>query len=373
MRTIRSKWIIGVVGCFLLLASYAISLRYFRADEIDNPPPRKIVSNESTTIIPTDPAAELPPTSVAANHSSTPVASTNHAARTTTSMQSQASTNAASQPTTQPIVKGFVFYGGKYIKAPYYIKIKDAAVVINDKLPVFHAAPPISPSSEEEDPGPPPNLSANSTWHDLFVKTGKDQLPHVMRKWQYIKNTTADDKVVDAMIEYLKGLPQIDDVTRTDISMGNGNVVLKVTMKHGSPEFFMPGSVTKEARKQDVVDVTSRLTNRAIWIETLLNQGSCMFFNSRGDIETLLGHERVAASLGAAVEILVSNRDVRAKAALLQKAKVIRPGEFTKTPELIENFKPSDQLDQRIMQAVQETGVTPLQVKDLETAGKDEP
>lgn len=259
--------------------------------------------------------------------------------------------NAVDRIKGEAIPSGFVFVDGRYIEAPYVVSRSNSEVSVNNVV-VRKLDPVPAPDVPREDPGPPIELTEESTLNHLKHSAG------VLKKFRYLHHRFSEDTAMRKMAEYYKDIPCVAEVS---LKEPDNFRFLEITLKNGECGNIdvsgpSPGSVSSEGLSER--KVASRLDRYRHRLENRLEKGDCFFLFSRGG-ELSFGKRKAAKDLKLIVDILRSDRDVRQKTSLLEKLSVLPPKSSPSFSKLITNFHASPQLDQRVDQLITELGVSP--------------
>ncbi|MCD4824002.1 MAG: hypothetical protein K8S55_05305 [Phycisphaerae bacterium] len=268
----------------------------------------------------------------------------------------------------EPIDKGFVFYKGSYLDAPYFVTRRGLDVLINDKVVVFQWTTwPLPRFDTKNDPGIPEGLTEKSTFKDIRDPKNPSN-SHWIRKIRYLHANYPEKVAYKKMAEYFRQLPFVKSVKEKSpgmlrLKMKNGKEKL-VSVWPARPGSPFSGNFTTE-------DLIKRLEGMRLRYERHLRKGRCLFL--RGIV---LNQKQTARKLKLVVKILRSNRSPKEKRSLLQRLDVLPTGVNTGVDKefepLLSDFKSSAQLDKRIEALKKTTGIEPLNFDEIPEKSTEE-
>jgi hypothetical protein len=213
--------------------------------------------------------------------------------------------------TGEAIHQGFLFLGGRYIEAPYFVERRGLDIFINGFL--VRRGPKYSPTAQEvtEDPGDPPSGSSpipepGTRRRDTFWK----------RKWEYLSYTFDYPVAVRKMLEtYGKST----EVRSVEIDPSDG-IDATVTLKSGRavPVTFLSGSRTG---RQDKDGLLTGAETSMQHFGKRLRAGSLIMTVS--GCEMILGREMALDML----QVLTSSEDGETRRRLLEQKGLLMPND----------------------------------------------
>lgn len=235
----------------------------------------------------------------------------------------------------KPVDKGFVFFDGQYLDAPYVVTRKGLAIFINDKMIV----PPIpwpqkQRPSGDVDPQMPPEITRGTSLYDDVLTDYLDQ------KAAYFVRHYAPEEERDLMEQVLRSLPCFKEV---ELDPRDPHI-LRVTTFRGETCNFVLVSLRGRKLKFDKESVLRRVEGWHEYFEDGLREGDCYFF-SQGSWITL-GGRKDAQQLAEIVKTLRSSRPENVKFREVQRAGL--PVDEEDFRNLVTNFSASRQLEKRL-------------------------
>jgi len=231
------------------------------------------------------------------------------------------------------IEKGFVFYNGTYVDAPYTVVRRGLGILVND---VLVRRPPEWPPpifSQEEDPMLPEWIVKDSSLEDL-----RD---HLVKKYRYLISHYSEEETISRYVKYVRNLPCVKEVRHTtDISV-------ELTSFSGETwPVNLSASLMRrvQAVKRDKNSFLQRAESQRKYYEEGLLRGDCFLIFTGGEVT--LPASVAADKLEDMVEILRSSKSVPEKYKELQQLGIcINESSF---PLLVTNFSSSPQLEARL-------------------------
>ncbi len=254
----------------------------------------------------------------------------------------------------KPINSGFVFINGEYVEYPYIISRQGFKICINDKKVYEWTQWPLPTKSIEIDHGVPKELTEKSSLDDVLHNEIVD------KKFRYLCQHFPEEIVMKKMIEYYKILPPVRGVVQKD----NFECMIVIHLKNGESATIdlsppSPDSVSSgNFREKNVLEVLGETEED--YVQQLRN-GDTIFFFPACDFS--FGKEKTERNLKLVVEILRSKREVSQKINLLQRLDILPP-DPAPFASLLNSFKASSQLDQRIEEMLKNAKIQPRKIED---------
>ena len=249
------------------------------------------------------------------------------------------------------INSGFVFINGRYIESPYKVTIDEGWLAINGIRVKKLSEWPLTEESPEKPVIPERILkNAHSTFDlELWKYSAK------MYRW-IMRNIEKKEEQKKELKIFYESLPFVKQVNFS--SSGEMNILLKngKLEKWGSGFESVGPIVTKKQKLE-------RLERRRKRIENRLEANHLYFFFGPGRLSYTERH--AAENLKLMVEVLTSDKPEKEKLNILFRMQAIPESEPENALILIRNFRPSEQLNQRISILIKETGVTPHTLKTI--------
>jgi hypothetical protein len=256
----------------------------------------------------------------------------------------------------KPVDLGFLFYEGRYVEAPYRVSRRGVGLYVNDiRFPGSGFWPP--DDWEDKDADPPPGLTRNSKWSDLYFKDGRGHWDSIKLNW--LKRHHKPEEASRLYVQHLKELPfiaKVEVVSRNQLKITTHGGEIINTIGLAEAPWFPP---TKEQVLEGVEYRRRRLERR-------LQEGDCILMFESGS-EISFGQQRAARELPVVAEILSSNRTAAEKGDLLERIGIWEPGPTWM--KLVTNFQPSAQLAERARALAEKTGVKPRTMQEIPREG----
>jgi len=297
----------------------------------------------------------------------------------------------------KPIDTGFVFIDGRYVEAPYTVSRRGRQIFINDILVCQQGEWPVADRHVREDPGPPPKEYENmKSFNDVLASDSMAEWLncHLERKRRYLYEHFPEEEADEKMLEYYRQCPF---VASARLVPEEGPV--KVITKSGKEENMNLGPPLPHTVLHWDYGVRDVLGGLEVWrrslTQTLLENHTLFLFGvpleggctaeypgfPKGYFVPWFQRSHYSVDLQLMVEILTSERSEAEKIELVGRmeflpspnmAKLRHPSFADRAAEirgyyeaLIRNFRPSAQLDERIAEMVEKSGVTPRTIQDL--------
>ena len=238
-----------------------------------------------------------------------------------------------------PVDQGFVFLDGEYIDAPYVVSRDGGQVSINGRVIGTYATwpPRIITTS---DPGPPPELTKDSTFAQLEYP-GPISDSWDRQKIRWLQSQYALEEAMTKMVECYKELPFVKDATVI------GNRISVVTYKgetHGM--LVRPVESYKPPTREQVL---ARVEYERAGTEEQLKKGDLLLFFTKGP-RMAMGPTKAKAILPEVLAAVKSGLPYEGKVKKLQAVGLWPPGEDHHMRMLIDKHQPNAQLENRIAQ-----------------------
>lgn len=233
----------------------------------------------------------------------------------------------------KPIEKGFVFYNGRYIDAPYAVVRRGLGIFIDDALICRPTQWPRPSLAQENDPNLPEWITQNSAFEDV-----RD---HLVRKYHYLIPHYSEKEAITKYVEHIRNLPCVKDLKFTTESS------IEVTTFSGEvwPIELSSSFLRRTQRmKYDKNSVLQRTEAKRKYYEDGLLRGDCFFIFDGGEIT--LPVSAVVERLPDVVQILRSPKTTAEKFEEFQKLSL--PISKESFPTLVTDFYASQQLEGRL-------------------------
>lgn len=239
-----------------------------------------------------------------------------------------------------PVNRGFVFFDGQYVDAPYTVRRKGLAIFINDRMivrPIPWPWPGWPPPKGDVDPEMPAGVNKHTSQYDPAVTD------YLRKKCAFIRKHYSGDERSDQLEEVIRALPFVKKATRK----AHWRYILTVELwtgevEHWSVRFFS----TARDLPFDKDSVLKRLEARRNLLESELKQGDCTWFFPSGSHISF--NESVAIrDLPAILRVLRSSKSPDAKLKELNDSGLL-PVTRDSHRNVVTNFSASAQLDRRL-------------------------
>jgi hypothetical protein len=253
-----------------------------------------------------------------------------------------------------PIDKGFLFYGGTYIDAPYVVERRGLEIYINDVLVQEGPAWPPYDYRVENDPGDPPPDSApfgsappGQDWRDTYWA----------RKWRYLCSHHDYETAKQKMFETYARSPKVAKVRWRD---NNPDMVVLTTesgKEHFADFIVSPLYLSPPPTKEEML---ARREKKRSFYENMLN-GNIILFS----VPPPEGGEGYVPLrfVPRTLDILVSNRTSEEKIKALEAISVL-PENDPGTQRIVTQFQASEQLVVRLGQLKEQIRTKRLLAKE---------
>jgi len=241
-----------------------------------------------------------------------------------------------------PVDRGFVFFDGRYIEAPYAVRRKGLSVFIGDVMvegPARWPLPGAGPTSEVVDPEVPPAADANTSQFDPAVTE------YVGLKLAYLEKHYSRDEIAGRMAEAYRQLPCVRSAVVQDA------VNLSVTWSSGNVDrvcLFPPSRGAAWHDKESLLEVYERMREN---YEKRLKAGTVFFLFSAGG-QTTMSEATSVVALPPVVAILRSGMTREQKFAALQAKGWIDVVPELGPGRLVTDFQASPQLEERLNETI---------------------
>ncbi|MBI5725958.1 MAG: hypothetical protein HZA50_18505 [Planctomycetes bacterium] len=287
---------------------------------------------------------------------------------------------------------GFVFIGGKYLESPYTVTVKDENVLINDVV-MYHrnikkettTAVATHNINSNVDPGVPSWVNENTKIKDILDGTDGTRIGPIENKWLYLVKTRPPKEAAYAIRDYVQSLPCIKEAKiKSKLREDTYNVSIRIIPRNTEklPEY---GIVLEYAGNDTFLDNNNRATSKgcnfanninivsskndseeknAIYdmaqliIEWLDSNGVIMYSQSSSPT-IMAGKNNVASEFPLILETLKGKKTKKDKISIIE-----RMG-YSNAEELVNNYMPSEQLDRRIKDLVEESGIVPMKIEEV--------
>ncbi len=229
----------------------------------------------------------------------------------------------------EPITDSFLFWNGKYVKAPYVVERRGLGIYINNIVVVPESNWAFYDYTVKTDPGDPPK---NSSPFDPRPPGADDRESYWAKKWRYLHSHFEHDKAKQMMFEtYQKST----ELTKVSWSEDNPDIV-KLTHKSGKM-LAMDLSAGSDAlgitekKKKEILDAAEkmRLTH-----EKRICGGVALFTKAR------LYYSIPKEQAVDAIEILMLKQSKMEKITALEKIGLLKPDNKGRTTTwIVEDFQ----------------------------------
>jgi len=234
-----------------------------------------------------------------------------------------------------PVAKGFVFYDGQYLDAPYVVQRKGLAVFLSNKMIIRPLRWPVTVFPGDIDPTMPVEINSETSIFDEVVSE------YLHQKHAYLRKHKTQDEERRIMEEVFRSLPFIVEA-RIDKEKSH---ILHVTTTEGVS--FAQSLISMRGRqvKWDKESVRERVEKQHQHFNNALHKGACYFFSRKGG-RTRLSTNSVRNKLPLLIEMLRSGKpedqikqEIRQLGINLGNERLV---------ELLNNFSASPQLEAQL-------------------------
>lgn len=237
---------------------------------------------------------------------------------------------------TEPTVNnGFLFIDGKYIGTPYMIERRGLGIFVNGKMIKKPVDFSFDPPSGDIDPTMPQAITSETSIYDDIITT------YFSKKCAYIRKHYSKEEEKAVLENFFQNLPF---VTETNISEESPYIINVTTTEN----ITLPMSlhVLRSNRIPTNTDnFLERIEKQCLNLHKDLVGGKCFFLSSKGG-KYRLSTNSIAEKLPIMINILSTNEPPEIK-----KVRVMSAGltiSENHLNQLVENFKPTTQLNQRL-------------------------
>ena len=240
----------------------------------------------------------------------------------------------------ESINRGFVFFNGRYIDAPYVVTRKGLGIFVNDKMvePPPRVWPPPEWPSGDADPEMPPEITRETSLYDDVARN------YARQKRAYVQKHYTREEERDIMEDFYRNLPFVKEARLSD-----DRRILHITTFRGEESPLR--LVHLRRRPLDKGGVLRGVEVLRKSMERGLQRGRCYFLFSRGGPIIWPGSS-VISELPRVVRILRSEKSAEDKLEELQGTGFFSPGAKSRLLIMAENFHASEQLEKRLDELV---------------------
>jgi len=277
----------------------------------------------------------------------------------------------------EPLDTGFVFLDGRYIDAPYMVSRKGLRVRINETVVYEWGLWPIPDPTVEEDPGMPQGITEKTTCEELRRRhprvSGLSQ-NITSRKWRYLYQHFDEETARQKLVDWFRKLPFVEQVRWESRSVLAIKEKTKEEETYVSARLPVRGTlIHQDFGKKDVLE---RLESSRRQYESAIQEGALLILYGTKGRYLKFGRLKAARDLPLMTRILRSDRPEREKIRLLERMEILPSSRVVDRAEIfhpiVTGFEASGQLEKRIAELQEKTGVTERTLADLPEETPDE-
>jgi hypothetical protein len=224
--------------------------------------------------------------------------------------------------TGEPVDRGFVFWNGQYLEAPYRVSRKGLAVFINDRMiegPAGTRPPRQEPAAPPVDPVLPKGISRDTSRYDPRV------VKYLGAKIAFVRSQYPPEQAREATAKAYASLPCVERVEPDPEDPG----IIVVTWSDGAVERtrFMPHG--RRPIDMSPEAVVQRLEEQRRMYEDRLRKGDYYFLSNSG-LEITGGASGAASILPRLIPILRSTASVEEKFIQARLRELQKPAPATR-------------------------------------------
>lgn len=228
----------------------------------------------------------------------------------------------------EPITDSFLFWNGKYVKAPYVVERRGLSIYINKILVKKAPQWAFYDYRVRTDPGNPPQKSSP---FDLHPPGADVRNAYWEKKWRYLHSHFDHDKARQMMFETYKKSTEIKEVSWSD--KADMVILVHKSGKKMTMDLSSDGSalgLTQEKKKAMVQTVEKERLSH----ENRLRGGVALFTKYR--LSYIVPKEHAVE----AIEILLSKKSKNKKISAMEQAGILKSGtRGTKCRWVVTDFK----------------------------------
>ena len=277
---------------------------------------------------------------------------------------------------------GFLFVRGSYVDAPYVVSTHDQTLLVNGYViyrePKTEEYAPPTPTTDSSDPGLPTWVTKDTHVPDLVeADDGSDGI--ILQKWRYLCRSHPPEAAIEELLKYVRSLPCVASAEVDTVTAHEYHAWIRMNPKKGvriGVELQPPPEL--RGREPIVPASTATTTSGAIAVATQPGEQNDNLELNRAEILRLLAANNAVfrfSEEGSSImwgQFLVAQRfpimlsQLRSDGPRDEKIGLLKDLGINLDPDVVvDGFKPSDQLDRRVNELVQSTGVKPWTLKDV--------
>lgn len=248
--------------------------------------------------------------------------------------------------------RGFVFFDGEYIEAPYAVEARDLAVTINGiQITDPLEWPPLEEYLFDHDPGFPQGLPHDADLGEaLGVREPGGVLFDAAKQW-YLFSHLDYDEAYSRMEGYYRSLPCVKDLYKDDegfwVLESHGGEQRRIAFGGSRMRLLNEMYGPEGTGEPSLEEYEERVERRRARFEERLLKGD-LFLLFPGGEESSFSERKAANLLPEILGVLRSAASEQSKSEELYSLDVFPPGDDRHALRLIRGFRAGRQLDERL-------------------------